>query len=75
MDKATELPIQDCDITIRVGRDGVWLSLGAHTAFHVMNTLGDGGHIIGNNVAKWCVEREQQAKEIEADNGQFGVGA
>ena len=72
---ATELPIQDCDIKINVGRDGVWLMLGPYTCFHVMNTLGRNGRVIENQVAKWCIEREEQAKQVRIDNGQFGVGA
>jgi hypothetical protein len=60
-DKALELPIQDCDIKVTVGRDGVWLHLGPYAMFHVANTLGQDGHIIGGNVRKWVLAREEQA--------------
>ena len=75
MDKATELPIQDCDLTVTVGTDGVWLHFGAYSAIHVSNTLGGRQGVIGGNISRWCIEREEQAKQIRADNGQFGVGA
>lgn len=75
MSRTIELPIQDCDITVRVGRDGVWISLGPNTGFHVMNNLGKTGHIIGRKVAEWCDEREKQAEQVRKDNGQFGMGA
>lgn len=67
MDKATELPIQDCDLTVSVGRDGVWLHFGAYSAIHVSNTLCERPGVIGKNIAEWCVAREEQAKQIRAD--------
>lgn len=69
MDKSIELPIQECDIKITVGRDGVWLHIGEYSMHHVMNTLGGDGHVIGGNVAKWCLARQEQAKKIaETEN-------
>ena len=75
MDKSIDLPITDCDITITVGRDGVWLHFGQYTTIHVHNTLGQDGSIISKNINKWCIERQAQAQQIRDDNGQFGVGA
>lgn len=75
MDRATELPIKDCDLAVTVGSDGVWLHFGAYAAIHVANTLCERQGVFYANIAKWCVSREEQAKQIRADNGQFGVGA
>ena len=71
----TELPIQDCDISIRVGRDGVWLHFGDYAAIHVHNTLGDKSGIMAAQINKWCIDRQEQAKQIDNDNSQFGVDA
>ena len=71
---AIELPIEDCDLTVAVGRDGVWMYFGPFTAIHVSNSLCERRGIIGSNITKWCVDREEQAKQIRADNSQFGVG-
>lgn len=62
MDKSVELPIQSCDVRVTVGRDGVWLHLGEHTMFHVASTLGNTGGVIGSNVNKWVIARQQQAQ-------------
>ena len=71
----TQLPIQDCDLEVRVGRDGVWLHFGNYAAIHVHNTLGGGHGIIQKQIDEWCVSRQEQAKQINDDDGQFGVGA
>lgn len=64
-ERSVELPIQDCDIKITVGRDGVWLHLGKYTGFHVANSLGQGSSIISSQLSKWIVERQEQAKGIK----------
>lgn len=66
--KAIELPINECDIKVRVGRDGVWLEFGKYAAIHVHNTLGHTGSIIARNINEWCVARQEQAdaKSLQA---------
>lgn len=59
--KAVELPIEQCDLKVRVGRDGVWLEFGANAAIHVHNTLGQHGDIVARAVNRWCVARQEQA--------------
>ena len=61
MDKAIELPITECDLKVQVGTDGVWLHFGQYAAIHVHNTLGQTGVVIGGNINKWCLAREEQA--------------
>lgn len=61
MDKAVELPINECDLKVRVGRDGVWLEFGPYATIHVHNTLGQSGHIVAHNINKWCLARQEQA--------------
>lgn len=77
MDRATEIPMDDCGLTINCGRDGTWL--------HFSSTAGKSaslnvdlmvkGHIIGAALREWCADRQKQAEQIRSDNGQFGVGA
>lgn len=61
MEKNITLPINECDLEVRVGRDGVWLHFGDGAAIHVHNTLGRGGGIIERNINKWCIARQEQA--------------
>ena len=60
-DTATQLPIEQCDLTVRVGRDGVWLHFGKNAAIHVHNTLGQGGGICATQINHWCLDRQAQA--------------
>ncbi len=65
MSQAIKLPISKCDITIRVGTDGVWLSFGKYTTFHVGNTFAGRGVITDKNLIDWILAREAQAKTIK----------
>lgn len=77
MDKATEIPMDDCNLTINCGRDGTWLhfstSKGLSASVNVENM--QHGHIVSKALQAWCNDRQEQAAQIRADNGQFGVGA
>lgn len=76
-DRATEIPMDDCNLSINCGRDGTWLifsaSSGKSAAINV--DLIDKGGIVGTTLNDWCADRQKQAEQIRADNGQFGVGA
>lgn len=63
METNIELPIQDCDLKVRVGLDGVWLHFGNNAAIHVHNSLGGGRGIVESQIDKWCIARQEQAKE------------
>lgn len=77
--KATEIPLYASNLTINVGRDGVWLHFSTETGLYASMNMGnyslERGNIIGKALRQWCIERQEQAKQIEQDNGQFGVGA
>lgn len=77
MDKATEIPMDDSNLSISCGRDGTWLhfeaSSGKSASINV-DLLAKGG-IIGEAITGWCADRQKQAEQVRADNGQFGVGA
>lgn len=64
METNIKLPIQDCDLEVRVGRDGVWLHFGKNAAIHVHNQLGGGHGIIESQINKWCIERQKQAETV-----------
>lgn len=78
MDKATNIPMDDCALTINCGRDGTWLhfsaSNGKFASLNVDN-IDNGAGIISAALRSWCEDRQKQAAQIRADNGQFGVGA
>ena len=78
MNKAIEIPMDDCSLTLNVGQDGVWLhfvsSDNQYASIHVWNTLGRLG-LTTTAIAGWCEDREEQARQIASDNGQFGVGS
>jgi len=78
MTNAIDLPIEDCAISVNVGADGVWLHFestkGKHASIHVWNTL-ERPNITGTAICEWCLDREEQARQIRENNGQFGVGA
>jgi hypothetical protein len=77
--QAIELPLEDCAIRVTVGSDGTWIHLesrsGKSCSFHVANALGVGPGIIAWAAREWCCDREDDAEQINKDNGQFGVGA
>lgn len=62
METNIKLPIEACDLEVRVGIDGVWLHFGKYAAIHVHNTLGGGHGVIENQIDKWCIARQQQAQ-------------
>ena len=78
MDRATEIPMSDCGIKINVGRDGCWLHFsseaGVSSSINV-NIMAERQGIIGKGLREWCDDRVKQANKLDADNGQFGVGA
>jgi hypothetical protein len=57
-----KLPIEDCDLEVRVGTDGVWLHFGKHTMIHVHNVLGGGHGIIQKQIDQWCIDRQNQVQ-------------
>ncbi len=80
MEQATTIPLdEECALSIKVGRDGVWLNFIASNGLQAslnMNAISEKqGHIIGSAIYNWCVDREKQAEQIKSDNSQFGVGA
>lgn len=66
--KVVELPIEQCDLKVRVGRDGVWLEFGKNAAIHVHNTLGQHGGIVASAVNQWCIARQEQAAAFREAN-------
>lgn len=78
IEQATTIPMDDCGLSINCGRDGTWLHFNANnapsTSINVESLIGRGG-IIDNGLRGWCSDRQKQAEQIRADNGQFGVGA
>lgn len=69
MTKSIELPIQECDLRVTVGRDGVWLHFGKYTCIHVHNKFHETGHIIAGQIGIWCKEREEQAQLLPGEMG------
>jgi len=78
VEQATEIPNDDCGLSINCGRDGTWLhfsaSSGNHASINVEN-MAAGRDLIGKSLLDWCEDRQTQAMLIRADNDQFGVGA
>ena len=74
MMQATEIPMNDCGLTINVGIDGVWLHFAAESGKSASFQAGYLNDISGA-LRDWCADREKQAVQLRADNGQFGVGA
>ena len=80
MDKATEIPMNDCGIKINVGSDGCWLHFsseaGVSSSINV-NVLAERQRqgIVGKGLREWCADRVKQANQLDQDNSQFGVGA
>jgi len=66
-DKAVVLPIEQCDLIVSVGRDGVWLRFGDNAAIHVHNVLGLDGGIIATQINRWCIDRQEQASAIRQE--------
>lgn len=79
MDKATEIPMDNCGLKINVGRDGCWLHFsseaGVSASFNVNNMAECRDGIIGRGLREWCSDRVKQANQLDKDNSQFGVGA
>lgn len=79
-ERSTNLQIEDCNIWVSCGRDGTWLHFEAVNAPSVainVENLGEthSGSIIKSGLRGWCADRQKEAEQIRADNGQFGVGA
>jgi Protein of unknown function (DUF551) len=78
IEQATPIPMDDCGLWINCGRDGTWLHFEASnapsTSINVESMIGRGS-IIDAGLRGWCSDRQKQAQQIRADNGQFGVGA
>jgi hypothetical protein len=72
MKSAIKLPIEDTNIEVRVGSDGVWLHFtanGRQCAIHAWNVLGDGSRgISASTIHDWCLERQGQALKIIEDH-------
>lgn len=71
MNKATEIPMTDCGLSINCGEDGVWINFkssdGKHCSLHVGHLLQDSmGSIFGAALDSWCSDRQKQAAEIRA---------
>lgn len=64
MNKSVELPIENCDLKVKVGTDGVWLHFGEYVCVHVANSLGGGTTVINSQLRKWILARQDQAKEL-----------
>lgn len=78
-DRATEIPDYMTQLKVNVGRDGVWLHFsseaGVYSSFNIDSLAGEQGSIIGKGLRCWADDMRKQAKQINEDNGQFGVGA
>jgi len=70
-DTSIEIPAEETNLTVRVGRDGVWLTFrtedDAFVCLHVHNTLGQPRDLGAATINSWCVERQRQARKIVAD--------
>ena len=66
--KATEVPMDDCGLTINVGSDGTWMhfkaSNGKQCSFNMENMAERDGHITKTALLGWCADRREQATII-----------
>jgi len=82
-DLSIELLPDEGGLTIRYGRDGVWLCFEATTGKKAMfdiellysPSLHGRGDIIRAALQDWCEDRYKQADQIRADNSRGGMGA
>ena len=69
LERATEMPMDDCGLTINVGRDGTWLhfkaSSGLSASLNADVMAEDKGSICGAALKGWCADRQKQAAEIK----------
>ena len=74
LEKATEMPMDDCGLTINVGRDGTWLHFtaksGMSAGINVENWANskDGG-ITAQALRDWASDRREQAVAIGSSRG------
>lgn len=68
-ERATEMPMGDCGLTINVGRDGTWLHFTAKSGMSASINMdvmaSERGSIIGRALKDWCAERQEQAATIK----------
>ena len=74
VDQATEMPMDDCGLTINTGRDGTWLHFtaksGMSAGINVENWANskDGG-ITAQALRDWASDRREQAVAIGSSRG------
>lgn len=72
--KATEIPIDDCGITINVGLDGTWMhyaaSNGKYLSINMENAAKEADHFNKGALQSWCADRRKQAKIIRSATNQ-----
>ncbi len=69
MDKATEIPMDNCCVKINVGSDGTWMHFrstnGQQCSFNMENMAEDHIGITKSALGYWCEDRRTQAKVIK----------
>ena len=74
LERATEMPMNDCGLMINVGRDGTWLHFtaksGKSAGINVENWANskDGG-ITAQTLRDWAADRREQAASIGSSRG------
>lgn len=70
LETATEMPMNDCGLTINTGRDGTWLhfkaSTGKHASLSVDVMAEDRRNIIAQALKDWCADRQGQASALKS---------
>ena len=69
-EKAINIPMDACGLTVNVGRDGAWLNFsspgGPSVSLNVGNMANEKTGIIGRGLAAWCMDRQHQAETLKA---------
>lgn len=64
-EKAFEVPMNDCGLTITTGRDGSWLHFssksGLHASINIEVMAEERRSIISAALKHWCEDRQEQA--------------
>jgi len=68
---AIEIPMDNCGLTINVGRDGVWLHFAAsnrtYSSINAQILIGGRGSISDSALRQWCADRMQQAQKLKKE--------
>jgi hypothetical protein len=68
MEKAIEIPMDNCGLSINCGRDGTWLHFTASNGHHAsinVDLMDNGSSITKSALRGWCADRQEQAKNLQ----------